>query len=82
MEKKQIEIEITDLAFDGKSVGYLDGKVVFLNGGLPGETVRAEITRSKPRYNQAMVHEIIRKSDQRVPAVCPHFDYCGGCTWQ
>jgi len=82
LEKKQIEIEITDLAFDGKSVGYLDGKVVFLNGGLPGETVRAEITRSKPRYNQAIVHEIIRKSDQRVPAVCPHFDHCGGCTWQ
>ena len=82
MDKKQIDIEITDLAFDGKSVGHMDGKVVFLNGGLPGELVRAEITRSKPRYNQARVQEILRKCDQRVPAICPHFDLCGGCTWQ
>lgn len=82
MDKKQIEIEITDLAFDGKAVGHIDGKVVFLNGGLPGEKVLATITRTKARYSQAVVQKILRKSDQRVPAVCPHDDYCGGCTWQ
>jgi len=49
MKGKQLELDITDLAFDGKSVAHLDGKVVFLNGGLPGEKVLAEITREKPR---------------------------------
>jgi 23S rRNA (uracil1939-C5)-methyltransferase len=77
-----IQVEIEDLAFDGKSVAHHDGKVVFLDGGLPGETVTAEITRSKPRYSQATVLEITDKCDARIPAVCPHFDHCGGCTWQ
>jgi 23S rRNA (uracil1939-C5)-methyltransferase len=82
MSKGFVELEIEDHAFDGKSVARLDGKVVFLNGGLPGERVLAEIVRSKPRYNQAVVHGILRKSDSRIPAVCAHFDVCGGCTWQ
>ncbi|MDX9856278.1 MAG: 23S rRNA (uracil(1939)-C(5))-methyltransferase RlmD [candidate division Zixibacteria bacterium] len=77
-----IELEIDDLAFDGKSVGKLDGKVVFCNGGLPGERVLAEITRNKPRYCQAKVTKILRKSDLRIEARCDHFDICGGCTWQ
>ncbi len=77
-----MNIEITDLAFDGKSVGQVDGKIFFLDAGLPGETVRAEITRRKPRYNYAHVSEILVKSLDRIHPPCPHFDICGGCTWQ
>ena len=76
-----IEVEITDLAFDGKAVGHIDGKVIFLKGGLPGETVLAEITRDKRRYFNGITKEIIKKSDKRIDAVCSHFDICGGCTW-
>jgi 23S rRNA (uracil1939-C5)-methyltransferase len=75
-------LKIVDLAFDGKAVAHHDGKVVFLDAGLPGETVVAEITRSKPRYNQARVKEIIERSPSRIDARCSHFDECGGCTWQ
>lgn len=82
MGRRVITVAIEDLAFDGKSVAHLDGKVVFLDGGLPGETVTAEITRSKPRYNQASVLEINDRCDARIPAKCSHFDHCGGCTWQ
>ncbi|MFQ5452590.1 MAG: 23S rRNA (uracil(1939)-C(5))-methyltransferase RlmD [Candidatus Zixiibacteriota bacterium] len=82
MSKKLIEIEISDLSYNGQAVGNIDGKVVFLNGGLPGEIVLAEIKRNKPRFNVAEVKEIIKKSDRRIPAVCSHFEYCGGCTWQ
>jgi 23S rRNA (uracil1939-C5)-methyltransferase len=63
-------------------VARLDGKVVFCNGGLPGELVLAEITRSKARYSQASMLEILRKGSQRIPAVCDHDAECGGCTWQ
>ncbi|UCG61530.1 MAG: 23S rRNA (uracil(1939)-C(5))-methyltransferase RlmD [Candidatus Zixiibacteriota bacterium] len=82
MNGKQVEIEVTDLAFSGKAVGHLDGKVVFLDGGLPGEKVLAQITASRPRFDKASVIKILRESERRVPAVCPHFAYCGGCTWQ
>lgn len=76
------EVRIKDLAYDGKSVGDIDGKIIFLNAGLPGETVRAEITRIKPNYIVGRVCEIIEKSAERIPARCVHFDICGGCTWQ
>lgn len=82
MSENLVQLDIEDLAFDGKSVSHMDGKVVFLNGGLPGETVLAEVTRWKPRYNEAKVREILTKSELRVPAPCEHFSYCGGCTWQ
>lgn len=82
MNNKQVEIEVTDLAFNGKAVGHLDGKVVFLDGGLPGERVVAEIVGSKPRFDKGIVLKILRPSEKRVAALCSHFDYCGGCTWQ
>lgn len=81
-KSKPVELDITDLAFDGKSVAHLDGKVVFLKGGLPGEKVLAEITRKKARYNEGRVLEILKKSDKRIEAICSHDHECGGCTWQ
>ena len=83
MNDKLVELEIKDLAFNGKAVANNEeGKVIFLNGGLPGEKVLAEIVRSKPRYDEAIVKEIITKSDLRIDPLCQHFDICGGCTWQ
>ncbi|MBN1213044.1 MAG: 23S rRNA (uracil(1939)-C(5))-methyltransferase RlmD [candidate division Zixibacteria bacterium] len=82
MSPKLVELEIIDLANEGKAVAHLDGKVCFLKGGLPGERVLAEITRRKPRYNEGVVREILKKSDQRIAAQCVHFNSCGGCTWQ
>lgn len=82
LSSELVKLEITDLAFDGKAVAHMDGKVVFLKGGLPGETVLAEIVREKARYNQGIVREIVLPSADRVPAICEHFDQCGGCTWQ
>ncbi len=82
MDSRRLELEITDLAFDGKAVAHLDGKVIFLTGGLPGETVEAEIVHSKPRYSEGIVHRILKASELRIPAVCSHFGQCGGCTWQ
>lgn len=77
-----VETEIIDLAYDGKSVGSVGGKVVFLDSGLPGETVRARIIKTKRRFCVGRVVEIINKSDSRVKAPCVHYGVCGGCTWQ
>lgn len=77
-----IETRVNDLAFDGKSVGEVGGKIIFFDGGLPGEMVRAEIVKRKAQYNFGRVIEIVEKSPDRVQAKCAHFDICGGCTWQ
>ena len=80
---KVIEMDIIDLAYHGKSVGYDDsGKVTFIKGGLPGERVRVRIVKAKKTYNQGKLLEILTKSPERIPAVCEHNDICGGCTWQ
>jgi 23S rRNA (uracil1939-C5)-methyltransferase len=82
MTGERVTVEVTDLAFDGKAVGSIDGKVIFLKGGLPGETVIAEITRVKARYCQGIVREILKPSPERQSPRCTHFGVCGGCTWQ
>ncbi len=83
MQEKQLhQLIIEDLAFDGKAVAHLDGKVVFLDAGLPGETVLAEITLSRPRYSQGLVRDIVTRSPRRIDAACTHFGVCGGCSWQ
>jgi 23S rRNA (uracil1939-C5)-methyltransferase len=76
------ELTVADLAFDGKAVAYRDGKVIFLDGGLPGEKVIAQVTQSKRRFDYATVKEVILKSSERIPAMCTHVGECGGCAWQ
>lgn len=60
-----------------------DGRVVFVEGALPGETVRVELTKEKKSFAEGSVIEVIEASDDRVDPVCPHVaEGCGGCDWQ
>jgi len=77
-----VPLDIVDLAYNGKSVGYLDGKVTFVNGGLPGERVEVRIDKSFRSYNHATLVHILTRSSERVAPICRHYDICGGCTWQ
>ena len=70
-----------DLAISGGGVAKLDGFTVFLDKGLPGETVRCRVTEVKPRFAKADVLETITPSPDAVPSFCPHADRCGGCAW-
>lgn len=59
-----------------------DGKVVFIEGALPGEQVRVEVTRRKNNWEQARMIERLRDSSQRVTPQCRYFGLCGGCAMQ
>lgn len=80
--KPQFEIDIEDLSHDGRGVGRVDGKAVFVAGALPGERVRAEQTGRKRSFDEARTLEVMRASPNRVEPACPHFGYCGGCALQ
>jgi len=80
--KRVCELDIEDLAYNGRAVAYVDGKVTFVNGGLPGEKVEAKIIKSKRSYNQAKLIKVLTRSPERIDPVCRHYDICGGCTWQ
>lgn len=81
-KKDIVELEISDLAYGGTSVARVDGLVVLVYGGIPGDVVKAEIIKKKPNYAEARVLQIISESDLRIKPRCSHFGLCGGCTWQ
>ena len=85
-ERATFEVEIASLDLDGRGVARHDGKVVFVEGALPGERVTVELIRARSRYDTARVLEIRRESALRGVPRCPHFGLhagaCGGCSMQ
>ncbi len=78
----EVELRIDSLAYGGSGVGRLDGFVVFVRGGLPGDRVRAEVTKVKRGFAEAAASAVLEPSPQRVDAPCRHFGVCGGCRFQ
>ena len=77
-----IEVEIESLDHEGRGITHNDGKIMFVDGALPGETVLCRYTQKKRRFDQARTVEVIKASPERIDAKCPHFGVCGGCSLQ
>ncbi len=77
-----VQLEISDAAFEGKAVARHQGFVVFVQGAVPGDVVRARITKRKRAYAEAALVEVLTPSPVRVEPRCAHFGVCGGCKWQ
>lgn len=83
LEKDEIvELRVDSIAFEGKAIAKIDGYVVFISGGVPGDLVKAKILKRKRDYAEAKVVEVISASAQRVEPRCRYFGVCGGCRWQ
>ena len=70
------------LSDDGRGVAQADGKVVFVRGALPGETVEAERVATHRRFDEAEVLTVQEAAPERVTPPCPHYGECGGCDLQ
>ena len=79
---EELELRIDSLAYGGSGVTRHDGFVVFVRGGVPGDDVRARVTKVKRGFAEGVVTEVVRASSDRVDAPCPHFGVCGGCRFQ
>jgi 23S rRNA (uracil1939-C5)-methyltransferase len=78
-----LEVEIDSLAFGGRGVARAEGFVVFVAGGLPGDRVRAEVTKAKKRFAEARAVELLRPGADRIADVCVHGgEPCPGAPWQ
>jgi len=75
-------LKVESLDHEGKGVAHEDGKVVFIEGALPGETAHIRVTRSRTAFDVAVADRIEHPSSQRVDPRCPHFGVCGGCGLQ
>jgi len=77
-----LELTVDSLGFGGDGIARHQGLVVLVEGGLPGDRVRARLIRRARNFARARVEEILSPSASRVPAPCRHFPECGGCAYQ
>ena len=71
---------VETLAHDGRGIARIDGKTVFIDGALAGESVRFQYTRQHSKFDEAKTVEVLSESADRVSAKCAHFGVCGGCS--
>jgi 23S rRNA (uracil1939-C5)-methyltransferase len=80
---QEVELHVDSLAYGGNGVARLNGFVVFVRRGLPGDTVRARVTKVKRSHAEAIALEVVEAGAPRVEAPCLHYhEGCGGCRFQ
>jgi 23S rRNA (uracil1939-C5)-methyltransferase len=79
---EQVELHIDSLAYGGNGVARLNGFVVFVRRGLPGDTVSARVTKVKRGFAEAIAEDVVVPGAPRVEAPCAHYPACGGCRFQ
>src|SRR3989344_2933230 len=73
---------VSSLSHDGRGVARINGKTTFIEGALPGETVRLRYLQRHKRYDESELAELLAPSPDRVAPPCPHYGACGGCDLQ
>ncbi len=85
-KKKQLpiyqEVEIQDVAAEGKALVRINDLVIFVPYVVPGDIVDLKVTRKKHHYAEAVAVKIHKYSEKRAVPFCEHFGICGGCKWQ
>ncbi|MES2430328.1 MAG: 23S rRNA (uracil(1939)-C(5))-methyltransferase RlmD [Bacteroidota bacterium] len=76
------KIEVTGYAAEGKSFAKQDGKVIFIEGAVPGDVVDVFVSKNKKDWGEGKATRIHEYSKERVTPFCKHFGICGGCKWQ
>jgi 23S rRNA (uracil1939-C5)-methyltransferase len=75
-------VQITDIAAEGKAIARVNDVVVFVPFVVPGDVADLQVTRKKSHFMEARPITIHHYSDKRIDPVCEHFGICGGCKWQ
>ena len=76
------KIRVESLDQEGRGVAHAGGKVIFIEGALPGELVTYASYQKKPSFELARVEQVIEPASARSVPRCPHFGVCGGCSQQ
>jgi 23S rRNA (uracil1939-C5)-methyltransferase len=85
VKRKKLVLEnipVTGYAAEGKALARIDGKVIFIEGAVPGDVADVMITKNKKDWAQGKATRIKEYSAERVQPFCIHFGICGGCKWQ
>ncbi len=77
-----VQARIDNLSHEGRGVARVEGKAVFVENALPGETVSFRYTAIHRHFDEGVAETILEPSPDRVEAHCPHYAICGGCALQ
>ena len=75
-------VQIENVAAEGKALAHVDGMVVFVDFAVPGDIVDIQVTKKKKNYMEGFIKRIVKPSKDRLEPFCEHFGVCGGCRWQ
>lgn len=78
----ELDVRIERLAAEGKAIAYAMDRVLFVEGVVPGDVVRVQVSKKKANFMEGYVRELLSLSPLRVQPPCSHFELCGGCQWQ
>lgn len=76
------QIQVQDYAAEGKALGRIDGKIIFIEGAVPGDVVDVQLSKNKKEWSEGKAVHFHQYSNDRVVPFCSHFGICGGCKWQ
>ena len=77
-----VELTIDRFSHEGRGIASIEGKLAFVEGALPGETVRATYFATHKKYDELRTDAVLSASPDRVQPPCAHFSICGGCSLQ
>lgn len=75
-------LEVVDLSHEAQGIAKMDGRAVFIDGALPGETVEVQLLQKRKGVQEARLIQVIKPSIERVEPKCAHYSMCGGCVQQ
>lgn len=75
-------VTIESVGAEGQGITHHEGKVVFVEGGIPGDVADVRVYKSKKAFSMGRYETILKESPLRVQPFCHHFTDCGGCKWQ
>ena len=75
-------LEVVDLSHEGQGIAKIDGRAIFIDGALPGETVEVQLLQKRKGVQEACLVQVITPSVERVEPKCVHYSMCGGCVQQ
>jgi 23S rRNA (uracil1939-C5)-methyltransferase len=79
---ERVNVTLGDMAFEGGCIAHDGDRTIFVDYGLPGETVVAELYRERAGVYHGRVVEVVDPSPLRIAPACGYFGECGGCQWQ
>jgi 23S rRNA (uracil1939-C5)-methyltransferase len=76
------QLDVVDLSHEAQGIARLDGRAIFIDGALPGETVEVQLLQRRKGVQEAKLIRVVKASADRVEPKCQHYAMCGGCAEQ